>query len=378
MKPCVLFVDDEPSFLEGLHRMLRHQAEEWDMSFATSVDEAMAQLRRRPADAVVCDVRMPCKDGFEMLRALRADDELRNVPVVILTGAGEEGMKRRALEEGATDLLNKPATYEDLLARIRSVLRLKSYQDQLRAHNEELDRKVKERTVELEGSRTDIVLRLAKAAEFRDEETGNHVVRVGFYCRELALEMGLPEDFAEMLFLTSPLHDIGKIGIPDAILLKPGKLTPQEWAAMQAHANIGADILDSDAGTMALLLAWRRTHAHAPAARPQNPVLKMASVIARFHHEKWNGQGYPNGRAGEAIPVEARIAALSDVYDALCSARPYKPAFPEEKAAAILEQEAGRHFDPAVYAAFRALRDRFRTIHAEFSGERPAEWPKTA
>lgn len=369
MKKRVLFVDDEPNVLDGLRRMLRVERDRWDMSFVGGADAALDVMRVAGFDAVVSDVNMPGKDGFALLEEMRTDPQTQDVPVIILTGRDDSGIKRRALDLGATDLLNKPVDPQDLVARLQSVLRLKSYQDELKNQNEILEHKVEERTQELTDSRLDIIWRLGKAAEFRDEETGNHVVRVGCYSRAIAKAMGLEQGFVEMLFLASPLHDIGKIGIPDRVLLKRGALTTEEWDLMKQHCAIGSEILRQEPQSMTVFQRWGRDPLEVRQARADNPLLSMAASIAMTHHEKWDGTGYPEGLAGEAIPLESRVVALSDAYDALRSERPYKPAYSETEALEILGSEVGEHFDPNVHAAFEGARDEFRSIRAELSDE---------
>lgn len=362
MNPHVLFVDDDATFLDGLRRMLHSHREEWSMTFVSSVDEALEQLGLSTIDTVVSDLQMPRHTGFDLLLRIASSPSLRHVPVIIMTGAAERDLKRRALDQGATDLLNKPVDPDDLIARIRSVLRLKSYQDQIRAQNDLLDRKVRERTRALDASRVDLIWRLGRVAEFRDEQTGNHIVRVGSYCKVLAEALGMPRDFSEMIYLTSPLHDIGKIGIPDGILLQPRKLTPAEWDIMRRHCMIGADILRQDAAIWPGLQAVAATGVTAQPDGQRNPFLEMAASIALGHHEWWDGTGYPRKLSGESIPLEARIVAVADVYDALSSARPYKPAFPEEVVLSLMQRKVGSHFDPAVYEAFRRSLPAFREI----------------
>jgi putative two-component system response regulator len=365
MKRRILFVDDEPSVLDGLRRMLRAERDRWNMSFVGSADAALDVMRAADFDAVVSDVNMPDKDGFTLLAELRTDARTQDVPVIILTGRNDGGIKRRALDLGATDLLNKPVDPQDLIARVRSATRLKAYQDQLRDQNTILERKVEERTAELTHSRLDIIWRLGKVAEYRDEETGNHVVRVGCGCRVIAETLGADYEFVETLFLTSPLHDIGKIGIPDAILLKRGPLNDDEWHVMKRHCTIGAKILREDSKVASAFLAWRGGRTCAHSGDGQDPILEMASSIALTHHEWWDGTGYPAGLAGEGIPMESRIVALADAYDALCSERPYKPAFSDAAALTAIRDEVGRHFDPAVYAAFEESAEQLRAIRAE-------------
>lgn len=365
MKRRILFVDDEPQVLDGLQRMLHAQQDRWEMSFVDGADAALDRMSATDFDAVVSDVSMPGRDGFALLTEIRADERTRNVPVIILTGRNDTGIKRQALDRGATDLLNKPVEPQDLVARIRSALRLKHYQDELRAQNAVLELKVEQRTAELAESRLDIIWRLGNVAEYRDEDTGNHVVRVGCYCRTVAETLGADREFVDMLFLTSPLHDIGKIGIPDAVLLKRGPLSQTEWEVMKRHCAIGARMLREDPKAMGMFLASSDVRGFGRSAYVRNPVLKMASSIALTHHEWWDGSGYPAGLAGEEIPLESRIVALSDTYDALCSERPYKPALPEDEALTVIQNEAGRHFDPAVYAAFVESLPKLRAIRTE-------------
>ncbi len=369
LKKQILFVDDEPNVLDGLRRLLQSQRVEWEMSYACSVDAALGRLEETSFDVIVSDIRMPGKDGLELLKLLQKSEITRNIPVIMVTGCNESDMKRRSLDLGATDLLNKPVCKEDLLARLHSVLRLKSYQDRLNNQNKILEQKVRERTVELESSRLDIIWRLGKIAEFRDEETGNHVVRVGWYCKIIAESLGMGEDFVEMLFLTSPLHDIGKVGMPDEVLLKRGRLNYEQWEIMKQHCEIGSEVFSQDYGGMKSFLAWNRKNAHKRNKNGSNLLYKMAATITMTHHEKWDGTGYPKGLAGNDIPLESRIVAISDVYDALCSERPYKSAYSEDKAMAILSKEVGRHFDPDVFKAFENALEEIRSVSVQFADE---------
>lgn len=369
MKRRILFVDDEPSFLDGLRRLLHAHRETWDMHFVTSVDAALDSLRNAPADAVVSDVAMPGATGFDLLAALPAIDGCEDLPVIMVTGVHEHDLKRRALDLGAADLLSKPVAVEDLVARLRNALRLKACRDGIKARNAHLEQKVAERTKALAESRLDLIWRLARVAEYRDEETGNHIIRVGHYCRTIAETLGLAPEFCETLFHTSPLHDIGKIGIPDHILLKPARLTPEEWTVMKQHCAIGAAILRQDVLTFAHLFGQDGARRAATPAQEESSLLPMASAIALSHHEWWDGTGYPYGLAGETIPLEARIVAVADVYDALFSARPYKPAYPESVVLTAMRDQAGRHFDPAVHAAFEQALETFRAIRTEFADE---------
>lgn len=365
----ILFVDDEPNFLAGLRRMLRGQRDHWDLYFAGGVDEALELVKREPIDTIVSDVNMPRKSGFDLLQTLKANDATKDIPVIILTGNAENDLKRRALDLGAADLLNKPVNMEDLIARVRSALRIKEYEDLLREQNAILEQKVWERTEALEYSRQDIIWRLAKAGEFRDQDTGDHVLRVAACSRALAEAMGLEPNFCRALFITSPLHDIGKIGVPDGILFKPGKLTHDERAFMQRHCEIGAAILlevPQDGRTDRMGDAFTI----GPGMSTLNggdELRLLAAEIALCHHERWDGQGYPRGISGQDIPVSGQIVAIADVYDALRSVRAYKPAFSIAETLSTMQASRGTQFAPEAFEAFETIVDRFETIRREYA-----------
>ena len=367
----VLFVDDEKRVLDGLRRILRGEREQWDMSFADGVDAALEILGETPHDAIVSDINMPGRDGFDLLKAVHDDESLSDIPVVILTGNGEHDMKRRALDLGATDLLSKPIDRDDLVARLRSVLRLKAYTDQIKDYSAQLEARVRERTAELELARAELVWRLGKAGEFRDSDTGFHVVRVGYYAQSLATTLGLEDRLVREIFLAAPLHDVGKIGIPDRILLKPAKLTVEEFVVMKTHTTIGGQILRASSTAREHTRLLGTLSASTVAAG--NPFARVGAEIAEGHHERWDGGGYPHGLAGEEIPIAARITSVADVYDALCSVRPYKPAMPEEQVMDIMRSATGAQFDPAVFAAFESTLPDFREIRAEFADQQPTE-----
>lgn len=355
-KPRILFVDDDHHFREGLRLTLRTYQREWDVTFAESVDDALAQARQVVPDVIVSDVNMPRRSGLDLLVELKEDPVLKKLPVIILTGNAELDLKRKALDLGATDLLNKPFQREDLVARVRNAVRLKSYEDQLRDHNQILEDAVEERTRELERSKRGILWRLAKAGEFRDEETGNHVARVACSSQLVAKALGVDDDLVEAIFLTSPLHDIGKIGISDSILLKPGSLTNEEMDVMRTHCMIGAAILlETPSGFGDFGEAF--LGADHDKGMEADVLLQTASEICLTHHERWDGDGYPHQLAGDTIPISGRIVAVSDVYDALRSARPYKQAFSIDKALSIIQESRGTHFDPDVCDAFAKVQD---------------------
>jgi len=355
MKPHLLFIDDEKRVLDALQRILRPYTARWDVSYAGNGEEAWDLLQQESIDVVVTDVVMPGLNGLQLLKRMQDHSAFSKIPVVVLTGLEDQRLKRNALELGATDLLNKPVAAEDLLARIRNALRLKHYHDELRQSNDRLESQVWQRTEELFCSRLDMIWRLARVAEFRDASSGNHVIRVGCASRIIATELGLDRHVSEGLFLAAPLHDIGKIGIPDAVLLKRGALSRDEWRVMKSHCRIGERILSEDSQVKTVFQELRAAPALAIESLDRS-LLETAASIALNHHERWDGSGYPQGLMGAQIPVEARVVAVADVYDALLSRRPYKSPYPEEVALEIMAQNAEAHFDPDVYQAFlRAL-----------------------
>ncbi len=369
LKKRLLFIDDEPNILHMLRRMLEQCGEAWEGEFCGSVDEGLECLRQAQFDTVVSDVRMPEKDGVALIEAMRADSRLSKIPIIVLTGEGDVTLKRRVLDLGATDLLNKPISRGDLFARLRSALRLKEYQEQLEHQIDMLDGLVRERTRQLEQSHREVVWRLAKAGEFRDDQTGNHVARVACCSSILAEGIGMDQEFITLLSLTSPLHDIGKIGISDAILLKEGMLTPEERRIIERHAAIGESILRQTPKSVALFPYMKLPVPPPDQGGIPSRLTEMASSIARYHHERWDGSGYPDGLAGASIPIEARIVALADVHDALLSKRPYKAAMCPEEALSIVRSEAGRHFDPEIIASFLAQYERLGEVYMRFKEE---------
>ena len=352
MKKRILFVDDEPCVLEGFRRMLHDQRDVWEMCFVANAYAAFDQISQSGFDAIVVDVKMPCMDGFKLLEKVRNIGLAKDIPVLIITGEADSHIKQRALDMGATDLLGKPINKDDLVARLNDMLQTKSCRDEIFTQNVPIDRKAEERIADLEISRLDVIWRLGKVAEYRDYKTENHIVRVGCHSRIIAEELGMGRDFIENLFLASPLHDIGKIGIPDAILLKQGKLSQEEFEVMKQHCSIGVDILREDFEAMKPFLASGKIPSRVISTGGKNPLLTMASYIVRSHHERWDGTGYPHGLAGDKIPIEARIVALSDAYNALCSIRPYRQAYPESESLRYISKEVGKHFDPRIHEAF--------------------------
>ena len=308
-------------------------------------------------DVVLLDIHMPEINGLEILAAIRSDETLCRTPVLILTGSSDPETKLTALQAGATDLLQKPVHGEELLARLGNVLQVKAYHDRLHRHSEDLEEAVRRRTAELEASRLDVIHCLARAAEFRDDDTGQHIIRVGRYACIIAEQLGFSQRDLDILEPAAQLHDVGKIGISDTILLKPGNLTPEEFEMMQKHCGFGRKIIQQVPDSEVAIL---RKHTEIGARimdAGSSPILEMARRIAQTHHERWDGNGYPLGLAGDDIPLEGRITAVADVFDALSSRRPYKPPFPLQKCFAIMEEGRGTQFDPQVLDAFFERRD---------------------
>ena len=354
-------VDDTPVNLKVIQAYL-FRAGYSQVQILDDSRQAVAAILRDDPDLLILDLMMPHVSGLEILESIRAVPHIRHVPVIVVTAAEERVMKTRSLELGAADFLPKPVDAEDLGLRVRNTLELKSYRDSL-------EDKVRWRTAELTKSREDIVHCLARAAEYRDNETGNHVLRVGHYVGMVARRLGIDVDTCRMMELASTLHDMGKIGIPDAILRKPGPLTDAERAQMNEHCQFGARIcaVDHNPGQDAFL-------AHIVSGAKMfggsaSPLLQMASRIALTHHEHWDGSGYPQGLKGEQIPVEGRITAVADVFDALGSKRPYKPAFPLEKCFGIIENDTGSHFDPQVANAFLAGKEDVVAVYNSYPDE---------
>ncbi len=358
MKKRLLFVDDEPNVLEGLHRLLRDHRKIWDMTFLPSTEEAVRDCLVNDYDVIVTDFSMPGKDGLALLQTLRNTERTKDIPIVILTGSSEKELKRRALQMGATDLLSKPVDREDLLARLQSCLRLKNYLDEINANNAILGQRVKERTQELAKTRLQVIRRLSRAAEFKDNETGTHVIRMSLYSALLASRAGVGKEESDLLLNAAPMHDIGKIGIPDRILLKPGKLDPEEWEIMKTHVSIGAEILSGD----------------------DSDLLKLARTVVLEHHEKWDGSGYPFGLKGAEISLAGRIVSVCDVFDALTSKRPYKEAWSIEEAMRFIHEQKGKHFDPDLVDPFKELLPEILDIRKRFSDETHVEtsWELTS
>lgn len=336
-KATVLIVDDTPENIDILVGIL---SDDYKIKVAIDGPRALALVAKSRPDLILLDVMMPGMNGYEVCKLLKQDPLTSHIPVIFVTALSEVADETQGFALGAVDYITKPVSAAVVKARVKTHLAL---YDQKRF----LEQQVKIRTQELEATRFEIIRRLGRAAEYKDNETGLHVVRMSHYARLLAIKLGLPDTFCDLIFNAAPMHDIGKIGTPDAVLKKPGKLNAEEWAIMQQHAVIGAEIIGEH----------------------DDPLLTMARRIALTHHEKWDGAGYPYGLVGEDIPLEGRIVAIADVFDALTSQRPYKPAWTIEATMKLLESEAGKHFDPKLVAEFKQILPQvveIRDTHLEY------------
>ena len=326
----ILIVDDE---MVSRAKMRKIMAQEHDVHVAADGEEALELLKKQSIDLILLDIIMPGIDGFDVCARLKADTRTSDIPVIFLTAMYETENVTHGFDLGAVDFISKPVSPPILKARVSAHLALHS-------QKRILEEKVKERTVKLSSTREEVITMLGRASDFRDNETGLHVNRVSHYCSAIARAAGMNQDFIQRISLASPLHDVGKIGIPDSILLKPGKLTPEEFEVIKTHCAIGADILKGS--------KW--------------DVINMAHVIALTHHEKWNGMGYPEGLKGEAIPMEGRISAIADVFDAVSTKRPYKDPWPLQKCIDLINSQAGEHFDSRLVEAFNSVLSEIKNI----------------
>jgi putative two-component system response regulator len=328
----ILVVDDEPANVLLLERLLERWGYENVVS-TTDSSQAVALAALEPVSLVLLDLAMPAPDGFEVMALLTKLPIGRAVPIVVLTADISAATRKRALSSGASDFVTKPFDETEVRLRVQNLLRTRSLQLELERHNVLLEQRVRERTHDLEYARRETLNRLALAGEYRDDETHEHAQRVGRTAALLADDLGLPSEEVDLIRRSAPLHDIGKVGVPDAILLKRGRLTADEFDLIKGHTLIGGRIL----------------------AHSVSQVLQAGEIIARTHHERWDGGGYPLGIAGEAIPLHGRLVALADMFDALTHKRPYKPAWPLDRAAAEIRRVAGQQLDPAVVRSFERL-----------------------
>jgi putative two-component system response regulator len=354
--PTILAVDDAPMNLSLITGLLKSH---YRVKVANSGEKALRIVHSDlPPDLVLLDVMMPDLDGIEVCRRLKQDPRTRHIPVIFLTAMSKSEDERIGLEAGAVDYITKPISPPILLARVKTHLQLKAGQDFLKDKNAYLQSEVFRRTREVQAIQDVTILTMASLAETRDNETGNHIRRTQHYVKALAIKLRDHPRFAgyftdhviDLLFKSAPLHDIGKVGIPDKILLKPGKLTPEEFEIMKTHTTLGRDAIEQAERQLGTPVEF----------------LKVAKEIAYSHQEKWDGSGYPEGLSGDGIPVSARLMAVADVYDALISRRVYKPAFTHERAVELISEGRGKHFDPDITDAFMEIREEFRTIAKKF------------
>ena len=356
-KPTLLAVDDTADNLTLLNDLLCRQ---YKVKLANSGEKALRIAAATPSpDLILLDIMMPGMDGYEVCRQLKLQPATRDIPVIFLTACADAEAERAGLEAGAVDYVTKPFNPPVLLARVKTHLALKAQADFLRDKSAFLEAEVDKRTREIRAIQDVTIHTLASLAETRDSETGNHIRRTQFYVKALArrlcenpgLAAILTPRYIEMLFKSAPLHDIGKVGIPDSILLKPGRLSPEEFEIMKTHTTLGRQAIEHAEQLLGM----------------QVDFLSMSKDIAQSHQEKWDGSGYPQQLAGDAIPLSARLMALADVYDALISRRIYKPAMSHAQAAEIIVAGRGQHFDPDVVDAFLAIQDEFQAIARRFS-----------
>ena len=340
-RQTILVADDMPENIELLKSILEN---DYVVKVANNGEKVLRIVYSdTPPDLILLDIMMPGLSGHEVCRRLKSNPDRRKIPVIFVTAMSEMEDERLGFEIGAVDYIAKPVSPPIVLARVKTHLAL---YDQ----NRELERMVDQRTRELLTSRSQIIRRLGRAAEFKDNETGNHVIRMSHYTRLIGAAAGLGERSLDILFNTAPMHDIGKLGVPDSILLKPGRLDAAEWDIMRQHPRMGSEIIgDHD-----------------------DELLSTAHSIALTHHEKWDGSGYPAGLTGARIPLAGRIVAIADVLDALLSERPYKPAYSLDESMQYMNAQAGKHFDPTLIPALHAVLPQVVKIRDTFADERGA------
>lgn len=368
-KPVILVVDDTPENLLLMNELLR---DEYKVKGANSGAKALQLAQTAPIpDLILLDIMMPEMDGYEVCTRLKAEPKTQDIPVIFVTACSETEDEEHGLACGAVDYLSKPISPPIVCARIRTHLALKASKDFLRDKNDYLEHEVAKRTAEVVKRTEELqhiqdvtIIAMASLAETRDNETGNHIRRTQHYIRRLAQEVrshprftaALDDKTIDLLFKCAPLHDIGKVGIPDSILLKPGRLTPEEFEIMKQHARLGKEAIEHAEQQLGYEVDF----------------LHLAKEIAYAHHEKWDGSGYPQGLAGESIPLSARLMAVADVYDALISRRVYKPPMPQAEAVQIIQEGRAKAFDPDIVDAFLAIQDEFLAI-AESYADKPED-----
>lgn len=353
-KPVILVVDDQLQNIELLDAYLA--PENYEIVTAAGGEEALEKLSGNPIDLILLDVMMPGMDGFEVIRRVRQHDTHRLLPIILVTALRETEDRVKGIEAGCDDFISKPVDKMELLARVRSLLKVKAYNDLMGNYRTELESEVTRKTGELKNAferikadSLETIYRLSMASEYKDKETGAHIKRMSRYSAAVAHRLGLTKSDIETMLYSAPMHDLGKIGIPDLILLKPGRLDPAEWEIMKQHTIIGANILKGSSAEF----------------------IRLGETIAQSHHEKWDGSGYPKGLNGSQIPIAGRITAIADVFDALTSKRPYKEAFSVEKSLNLVREGRGSHFDPDVADAFFAVEDEILAIREQYDDDKP-------
>lgn len=356
-KPTILIVDDTPDNITLLCGLLE---DHYRNKVATNGPKALQIALAEPhPDLILLDIMMPGMDGYEVCSRLQADPRTASIPIIFLTAKTEDEDQTKGFELGAVDYITKPITPAILMARVQTHIALKQARSFLEEQNDILENQVRQRTIQLQNLQDALIVSMATLAETRDNETGHHILRTQHYIRALAQQLATYPQFKdiltptviELLYKTAPLHDIGKVGVPDRILLKPGPLTPEEFEEMKRHTIYGKNTIDAAKKTLGA----------------DETFLSTAREIAFYHHEKWNGTGYPNGIAGEAIPLSARLMAIADVYDALTSKRPYKSAMTHEQAYAIIMEGRETHFDPVALDAFVEIKDYIAEIGKKYA-----------
>ncbi len=337
-KATILIVDDTAENIDIFRAIL---GKDYKIKVANNGQQALALAPKITPDLILLDVMMPDMNGYEVCQCLKQDPLTSHIPIIFATALRETAHEEKGFEIGGVDYITKPVSAPVVKARVRTHI---SLQNQRRLLNEE----VKKQTKNLEETRFEILRLLGRAAEYKDNETGLHIIRVSHYAKILAKKMDLPEQYCENIYYAAAMHDVGKIGTPDAVLKKQGKLNKQEWEIMKQHALIGAEII----------------------GQHNDPLLQMAYNIPLTHHEKWNGSGYPRGLQGEEIPLEGRIVAIADVFDALTSERPYKKAWTVDDAMELITREAGKHFDPKLVKHFQEALSEVIEIHDIYTDEK--------
>ena len=345
----VLVVDDLPVVRLSLRHILQHEG--FQVMEAASAGEARAALKAKPVQLILSDIEMPGgESGLDLVKSL--EDRIPEVAFVMVTAMDDTSLALDCIQHGAFGYVVKPFQPREIIVQVRTALRRRLLEIEFKDREKVLARKVREQTEEIRSSREEVALRLLSACEYRDFETGAHVRRIGLYAAEMARLLGWDDDRVDSIRAAAPLHDIGKIGVPDSVLLKPGDLSDEEWVVMRQHTTKGAAILKGSSV----------------------PFIQMGARIAACHHEKWDGTGYPSGLKAERIPVEARITAIVDVYDALVHKRHYKDPWPEDLALEFMRKRAGNHLDPDLFALFDAHLDRFRAIRLANPDEREPDF----